>query len=54
MFFDLTVYSAIDNYLGELKTFSILFDITKNNEGDSNSEIADSESLKKQIERDGM
>ena len=54
MFFDLTVYSAIDNYLGELKTFSILLDITKNDEDNSKSEIADSESLKKQIERDGI
>lgn len=54
MFFDLTVYSAIDNYLGELKTFSILLDITKNDEDNSKSEIADSESLKKQIERDGL
>ena len=54
MFFDLTVYSAIDNYLGELKTFSILLDITKNDEDNSKSEIADSESLKKQIEKDGL
>jgi molecular chaperone GrpE len=54
MFFDLTVYSAIDNYLGELKTFSILLDITKNDEDNSKSENADSESLKKQIERDGL
>ncbi|MDW0218901.1 MAG: hypothetical protein QOK52_09305, partial [Nitrososphaeraceae archaeon] len=54
MFFDLTVYSAIDNYLRELKTFSILLDIAKNDEDNSNSEIADSESLKKQINSDGL
>ena len=54
MFFDLTVYSAIDNYLRELKTFSILLDITKNDEDNSNPEIADSESLKKQIGSDGL
>ena len=54
MFFDPTVYSAIDNYLRELKTFSILFDITKNDEDNYNSEIADSESLKKQIDSDGL
>ena len=54
MFFDLTVYSAIDNYLRGLKTFSILLDIAKNDEDNSNSEIADSESLKKQIESDGL
>src|SRR6187397_2209151 len=54
MFFDPTVHSAIDNYLRELKTFSILLDLTKNDEDNSNSEIADSESLKKQIESDGL
>jgi molecular chaperone GrpE (heat shock protein) len=31
-----------------------LLDITKNDEDEENSEIADSESLKKQIERDGL
>lgn len=54
IFFDLPVYSAIDNYLREIKIFSILLDITKNDEDNSNSEIADNESLKKQIKSDGL
>lgn len=54
IFFDLPVYSAIDNYLREIKIFSILLDITKNDEDNSNSEIANNESLKKQIKSDGL